>query len=423
MTERTRPLFIALTTLALVVATASSAVAGDTTVYDWTDDEVPVVIDTEEGLLMFGQSGEPVRAYSWNETTDERDRPVRLLDFTGDGSLEIIGSGTPTFVIDASGVPEFHFEDGCDQVAVADMIRDSEMDLFCVQGTEVALYTHTGSRAWSADIGRHLDYCSAGDLTGDTQPDIECKIRHADQFIRFSPDGEILDASAENEGIQNPENPADQIQGVDEGVWTGEQSFDLDGDGAAGETIHAADGGLEIRKEGADEPLATIDTGAVQGATVTEFDDREGQHVVVATADTIYVVGQGGEDVREFPADPAGYNRVPHAEFDSLHANGFGEADGDVQEMVRGAQDDIAQCYGSRLRTAPFAGTGRYLIQVHVGEDGSVQNINERHSGVDDDAIESCVQDAVRGLDFPGAEEGRAIINLNVVFSFRDEAS
>ena len=414
---------ILLISLLFVAAAASSATADDIRIYDWPDEYVPVLIVNETGMLMMNQNAEPVRVFDWDANDGERDRAIRLLDIDADGSPNVIGSGNPTFVTDSAGVPIFSFDGGCDQIVVADIIRESETDLVCVDGSELRVHSHRGSRAWSVDLGRAIDWCHAGDLTGDTNPDIECKFRGAEQYIRFRPDGDIITDSAEQAGVSSPVELDDQFQPVDDAVFTGERTFDLDGDGTAGESIHAEGASIEIHKEGEDDPIATVETsGDVKVANVVEFTQKDSPRIVaVTTNNRIYVIGDAGESVSDYSGDASEYRRVPHADFDSLHANGFEDNDA-VRELVREVQDDIAQCYGDRLRQAPFAGSGRLNLQLFVGDDGEIQNVNQRHSGVRDNQIEECAKDAVRGINYPAAEGPRGIVTVNLIFSFIDEA-
>lgn len=401
---------------------AASTAAAETKVYDWPDEQTPVLIHNDSGILLIGGEKKPLRAFTWSKNSGEYDQPLRLLDLNGDGTPQIIGSGTPTFVTDASGEPIFNFEDGCNQVVTADLVDGSNLDLVCVGRTEVRVHTPRGSRAWSADIGRAIDWCRAGDLTGDTSHDLECEYRGGGQFVRFRGDGEVLTTSAEETGIADYGRDLDFVDPSTDAVFTGEESFDVDGDGSAGETLHAVDGALEIRKRGEEEPVARIDTAGDVVAAVVKDLDEDGQPEIVAVTDRrLYIISEGGEEVADFSADASDYSRVPHAEFAGLHTNGFGDSDDEVKEAVRAVQDDIAQCYGRRMRTAPFAGSGRFIMQVFVGEDGAVQQVNRRHSGIGDDTIEDCAENAIRGVDFPGAEEGRAMVNVNIMFSFRDE--
>ena len=413
---------IALAGLFLVLGSASVAWASDTKVYDWPDEDVPVLVHSDQGLIFIGSEGEPVRAFSWDQTDGRFDRPLRLVDLDGDGSPEIIGSGSPAFVTDSTGVPQFSFEDGCRQVVIADVIRSSDMDLVCVNRQQIRVYTGSGSHAWSMNTGRNVDWCRAGDLTGNTRADLECKYLGRDEYIRVDADSEILATGVEEPNLEEEREDLDLFASADESVWTGGEQFDLDGDGQASETIHAEEGQIEIRKDGEDDALATIEVrGTPQAAVVKDLDGEGAMSIVAVTEHRIYVISDGGETVADFAVDASAYTRVPHLEFDSLRASGFGdEANDEVVEAVKGLKDQMAQCYGSRMRTAPFAGSGRHNMQVMIGADGEA-NVQQRRSDVDDDEIEACANDALASIDYPPAEEGRALVAANVIFTFLDK--
>lgn len=421
MNNTTKTLIATITTSAVLLA-ATSAMATDTKIYDWPDEEVPVVVVSDAGLVMLNQSAEPLRVFDWQANEGERDRGLRMLDTDGDGSPNLVASGNPTFVTDSAGDPQFSFTSGCDQVIVADIDRNTETDLVCIDGTELRLYAHTGSRLWSVDLGRGIDWCHAGDLTGDTRPDIECKFRGAEQYIRFRPSGEVITDEAERVGIDNPVELADQFHPVDEAVWTGERSFDLDGDGTASETIQIDGSILQIHKKGEDEPIGSVETsGEIKAVTVANFNELEGARIVAVTDNhRLYVIGEAGGDVSDHSADPSQFNRVPHAEFNSVQVNGFEDNDA-VRASIQEIEDNIASCYADRLRQAPFAGSGRLNLQGFVGDDGSVQTMRVRHSDVDDDNIENCVQNAVTGVGYPGADGPRAVVTVDLYFSFVDQ--
>ncbi len=414
-------LAISVMTVAVVVS-ATVAWAGDTAVYDWPAEDAPVLVKNDSGVILIGADAKPMRAFSWNANDGDHDQPVRLVDIRGDGTPEIVGSGTPTFALNASGEPMFSFEDGCRQVVVADLIQRTNLDIVCVNSGEARVYTDRGRYAWSVSPGRNLDWCVAGDLTNNTRNDLECSYRGSNQFLRLSYEGEVLVTDAENHNLEGAEENLDEAVASTEEVWSGDEGFDLDGNGEANITIEAVDGRLVVQKRGEEEALSSADLrGEPQASLIKDLDGEGAREVVLVTDQRIYIVSEGGEKIEDFSANAGQYSRVPHAELASVYVNGFGEAGEEAREAVGDVQDQIAQCYGNRLRSAPFAGSGRQVMQVIVEESGDIQQVQKRHSGVGDSQVEDCAVEALRGVSFPGAEEGQATVNVNVIFTFRDE--
>ena len=402
---------------------ASQAMAQEAAIYDWGAEDAPALVANDTGVILIGTDARPLRVATWRaNASGERDKPLRLVDLRGDGSLNIVGSGNPTFALDESGEPLFAFEDGCRQLVVADIIQRTNLDLVCVKNRQVRVYTDRGNFAWSVDPGRNLDWCVAGDLTGNTRNDLECAYRGINQFLRVSYEGEVLTTDAENHNLENARESLNEPSPSPQTVWDGEERFDLDGGGEATASIHIEGGTLQVRQRGAEEPLSqTSVRGEPLASLVKDLTGEDGQEVVLLTSQRIYVISEGGEQIEEFSANASQYSRVPHAELASVYVNGFGEAGEEARGRVGDIQDDMAQCYGTRLRSAPFAGSGRMVMQVIVDEEGSVQDVQKRHSRVGDSRTENCALEALRGLSFPGAEEGQATVNVNVIFTFRDE--
>ena len=414
--NRTRRILSTIaTTFAFLAATAATAVAGDPELYDWPSDESPILVKSDAGILLLGADGTPRRALSWNPNDGDDDQPARLVDMTGDGSPEIIGSGSPTFITDSAGVPALSIDDGCDQVTVGDVGDHDGLGLVCVDGSRVSLYRGSGSRAWSMNVNRNIDYCRIGDLTHNNDNDIECKYRGRDQYLRIRPEGEAIDTSADSQTFEEPGEELAETQPV-AGI-TVDGDVDIGGEDPLTITV---DGDTITIGDTDDEESEPTTIDGVAAATTTGFGDLDDQQLVALTDDRIYVIADGGRAISDYSTDPSGYSRTPRAEYYSLNVNGF-EDNEEVRELVRTIQDDLSQCYGSRMRSDPYAGSGRYILQYFIGEDGSIQQLNERTNRVRDDQLESCTKDAVRSLDYPGAEAGRAVVTLNLLFTFVDE--
>lgn len=404
--------------LLLMLPLASSAEEG--AIYEWPSEEAPVLIENQSGLFLLGSDGSPLRVFSWNRNQGAEDRAVRLIDMDGDGNPNIVGSGTPTFVLQANGNPIFGEADGCRQVQVGRLVSRRGLDLVCVKRREVRAYTADGQFAWGFSPGVNIDYCRIGEVSG-TGEDVECKLAGREQYVRISGNGELLNDAGTSHMVAAGDSRS-YVRPVQEGVWTGEETFDLTGDGRPVERIVAVEAGLEIRRGEEEEPLFTVETGAKPlAAMVTTFGEEESSSIVALTANHIFVIRAAGEEVSRYSANAGRYRRVPHGELVSVFARGFGEGDSDAREAVRGVQAQISQCYGNRLRAHPFAGSGRQMVQVLVDESGAVKEVNQTASQVGDRQVEDCARQALRRGNYPAATEGQGTINVNIVFTFRDE--
>ena len=407
----------------MVLMMGSASVAGaQGALYDWPDADAPVLVETSSGLIFLSKEGKPFRVFAWRMNGGEWDQAVRLIDVEGDGAPNIVGSGTPSFVLQASGEPVFNLEEGCQQVALGRMTGARGHDVVCVRRREIRAYTGDGQFAWSVSPGRNVEFCRTGDITGNGRDDVECKYQGRESYLRIGNDGAILAESGEQSLLADAARQFQFASPVGEAVWTGEESFDIDGDGRAAETVHVEEGAVVIRKSGAEEPVARIAVeGDVQSVAVKDLSGEGALSVVVLTSRGLYVAQDGGQEVERFAVDASRYRRVPYADLVSVFARGFGEGDEEARQAVRDLQDRISQCYGQRLRSNAFAGSGRQMLQVTVDGSGGA-SVQQTASQVGDRQVETCARQALERGSYPAAEEESATVNVNIMFTFRDEA-
>lgn len=411
-----------LSLLGVMVVPAMSA--AEVAVYDWPDAEAPVLVDAGEGLVLLGKDGAPMRAFDWRANSGERDSGLRLVDMLGDGSPEIVGSGKPSFVLRANGEPVFEIEEGCEQLIVADITASRGLDVGCVSRNELRAFTGDGQFAWGVQPGRALEWCQVEDVTGNVKADFECKLRGRDAYIRISDSGELLTAEPGEAGMSGEAPELNEAAAASDAVLKGEERFDFDGDGKAEERVVAGEGSLKIvGAAGEEAPLAEVAVrgGEVEAALVKQLGEQGGVSVVAVSAERIYVVdkAEGEVRVRDFSADASRYRRVPFADLASVYANGFEDA-GAAQEAVRAIGDRIGQCYASRLRGNAYAGSGRQIVQLTVGQDGKVREAMQMHSDVGDAQVERCARQALERGSYPGVQGESGTINVNILFTFRD---
>ncbi|TXD34199.1 AgmX/PglI C-terminal domain-containing protein [Lujinxingia vulgaris] len=407
--------------LGVVMVPAISA--AEVSVYDWPDGEAPVLVDAGEGVVLLGKDGAPMRAFDWRANSDERDPGLRLVDMLGDGTPEIVGSGRPSFVLRANGEPVFEIEEGCEQLIVADITASRGLDVGCVSRNELRAFTGDGQFAWGVQPGRALEWCQVEDVTGNVKVDFECKLRGRDAFIRISDSGELLTAEPGEAGMSGEAPELNEARAASDAVLKGEERFDFDGDGKAEERLVVGEGSLKIvGAAGEEAALAEVDVrGAVEAALVKQLGEDAGVSVVAVTAERIYVIDKAEEEVRvrDFSADASKYRRVPFADLASVYANGFEDAAA-AQEAVRAIGERIGQCYASRLRGNAYAGSGRQIVQLTVGQDGKVKEVMQMHSDVGDSQVERCARQALERGSYPGAQGESGTINVNILFTFRD---
>lgn len=408
----------------LGVAMVPAVSAAEVSVYDWPDAEAPVLVNAGSGLVLLGKDGAPMRAFSWRANSGERDPGLRLVDMLGDGTPEIVGSGKPSFVLRANGEPVFEIEEGCDQLIVADITASRGLDVACVTGREVRAYTGDGQFAWGVQPGRAVEWCQVEDVTGNVKMDFECKLRGRDAYIRISDSGELLTAEPGEAAMSGETPDLNEANAAPDAVLKGEERFDFDGDGKAEERLVVGEGSVKVVGAGGeDAPLVEAEVrGEVEAALVKAMDGEGGVSVVAVTSERVYVLDQGeeGARARDFSADASDYRRVPFADLASVYANGF-EDSAAAQEAVRGIGDRIGQCYASRLRGNAYAGSGRQIVQVTVGQDGKVKEVTQMHSDVGDSQVERCARQALERGTYPGSQGETGTLNVNILFTFRDE--
>ncbi|MFW5968605.1 MAG: hypothetical protein ACOCV2_13860, partial [Persicimonas sp.] len=82
----------------------ASTAAAESTVYDWPDENRPVLIENDSGLIFISNEKEPDRVYEWDiENKAEDFDPVYMVDLGEEDGYEIVGSGNPMFVLQTNG--------------------------------------------------------------------------------------------------------------------------------------------------------------------------------------------------------------------------------------------------------------------------------------------------------------------------------
>lgn len=349
------------------------SVASAQTVYDLPSKDAPVLIHDASGIVFLGKDASVFRVYSWNAAKGAETFSLLLTDMNKQGGPEIIGAGKPTFVLNQNADPIWFLDKGCDQVVVADIASDPTLDLLCMSGNEMSIYTHDGQLIWRAKLTTRLEACKAADINGDLKADIECKIKGSKKITRFDgATGQVLAAGTDASEVEETVyNRFAAVEGTEEGVLL---KKDLTGDGTE-ETI-----------------------------TVSK------KEITVSTA----------EGVKKFDVNAKKYKRTPVAELKSVMANGF-ESSEAGQQAVRDLNDKLSACYTSQVRKNQFAGQGEVLMEVKVDAKGKVSNAGLLHSGLADASVSKCALDVLKKGKYPAATGESANINVRLFFTFVDK--
>ena len=401
---------------------AASEVSAQTRIYDWPSDQYPVLM-VKKGTLLFVDKDKKVsRAYSWRaENGGEVGRTVYVVDVNQEGGPEIVGSGTPTFVLNTDSNAIWAHKEGCEQLIVANFVADDKLDMMCNNGKELKVYTYDGQFVWSLSLGRRIEYCRAGDWNGDLMADLECKYRGRSTYARVESDGSVIQAEVDEHEIDKDQLEIGEVSPSPASLLEGKQHFDLDGDGHPDERINADGNAVVIGSKAKDKALARVELdGEAQTAVVKDVDGDGKKEIYVATSKTLYVIGPDGKKIGDYPTSARRYDRSPLAELKSVYANGFGENNEKAQKTVDELQDKLSRCYADRVRRNPFAGTGQMLLQVAVDEKGGVKKVNKVHTDITDKDILECAKSALERGDYPKAK-GSGSINVNINYTFVDK--
>lgn len=416
-----RPM-LSLLIVACLTALASSA-AAETTIYDWTNPETPVVVRNASGLIFIGKDKRPIRAYRWKETNKgPQGQTVFFTDMDQDGSFEIVGAGKPTFVLQTNSDPLWQLEDGCDQVIVADFVADNKYDLMCQNGKEIKVYTHDGQFVWSLSLGRRIDECRAGDYNGDLKADLECQYRGMKKHALIESKGEIINPETDEQNISGEGIELDRAAPVDTAILDGKTYVDLNADGHDDEYLKADGEALVIGSKAADTAIGRVELdGKPLAALIKDVDADGNTEVVAVTEDTIYLIAADARDVQKFAASANKYKRKPVAQLDSVYANGFGENNDKAKAAVEAARDNLSKCYASRVKHSQYTGVGQLIMEVHAAASGKVEKVSRVHSEINDAKVENCVKKALKRVDLPKAADENAKINVIMKMTFADE--
>lgn len=416
-----RSLLSVATGASALVALAANASAQDYQLYDWPDATAPAVITTPNGALYIHKDGSPYRAYSYAPNKVKGQPAMIAVNIDGQGGPEIVGIGKPTFAISASGAPLWSMDKGCKQGLIGDIFADDKLELMCVQGNEIKVFTHDNQFAWGLSLGRSFGTCSLGETNGDLKADIECKV--GGKIARIDgAKGQLISAESSESMIPDDYKPYDPMTPVDpKASMDGSQTYDFNGDGTAEEFVQVIDKAIGVSSKSSPKPLFVVDLKQVpQVVLVKDLDQDKKPEIIAIAGKSVFVISSNGKEVNSYSLDIKKYKRKPLAEFDSIYPNNFQDQDAATAEIKK-RQGDLSKCYTSALKKDDFAGSGRLLLKVEVDAKGKPTQVSSDFSEVDK-KVSSCAISALKKGQYPvAAAEKTGSINITLRFTFRDQ--
>lgn len=409
----------ALTGAALLLG-AATASAQDLKLYDWPSADAPVMVSTKGGVLFLAKDGAPLRAYSWKAKNGKKLPPLFITDIDRDGQPDLLGAGKPTFAIGSNSNPMWFQSKGCAQTVLGDYIADTKLDVACITGSKISVYSHDNQFAWSINLGRRVKACYAGDISGNNKSDLECILSGTKKIARVGGDGTLMTSEADDTTVDPDAPPFEMFADVGQGALDG-QTFDFNKDGTPEEFLKVDDSLISVVSKSSPKALFTFNAKASPIAALVKDLDGDGNVEIVAISKKAIVVAHPSKKKEaSYSLNTRKYKRKPLAELRSVYANNFAD-DAAAKASVDAVQPKLSKCYAGRAKKSGFTGSGQLLLQADVDDKGKVVKTSKIHSEIADKKVVSCALKALKKLKAPKAVEGaNAIINITIVFTFRD---
>ncbi len=408
----------ALAPLALLL-TAAPALADDGHITFLTEfgtgDRPMVLAASDRGIALIGPGGQLFRTFRHDQVArDGTEQPFLWVDdIDNDRADEIVGAGSPSFVIEANGDPVWGMRD-CTQFFLGDFIDSSNQEVFCRRASEMEVRSNDGQEyfRWSGR-GYTIGDCYADDYDGDGQLEVNCALG-GDSLLSF--DLEF----AEPEEVDQPVAPATQ-RGVDRSRSQAAASGTALRVGARSITLGYAGGSILVSADGAQIAAVPVSSPAIYSAAAADLDRDGTPEIYVGGVDAVYVLGADGALLHTVAANPDTTRRDARVSIRSATANGLENSDRDaIRAVVDGSMDRLTSCYSNRMGADQFTRVGEMLWELTVGSSGSVSDTNKRHSSLRNSELDSCVGGVLEDLRFSPATDGSGIVNVTLEFDFVD---
>lgn len=401
----------------LLAAAATAADGNITYLQDFSSSDRPMVLAaSDRGVVLIGPGATVFRGYHHNQTARAGSEQAWLWveDIDNDRQPEIVGAGSPTFVIESNGDPVWGILGGCQQMFLGDYIDSPALEVFCRQERDVIVRSYDGQLyfQWSGR-GYNLGDCQTDDPDGDGKLEVSCPLSSGSQ-LRFDLD------FTEPEEIDGTVEPSPQS-----GVNRRAAQAAIDGGtlrlNGQTWTLGFSGGALSIQQDGAQVASVTLPANEVFSAAVADLDRDGTAEFYVGGTDAVYVVTATGTLVGTVPANPTAFRRDARVTIRSATANNIENADRDaVRAIVEGGLSDLVGCYSSRMGADQFTRVGQMLYELQIGSSGSVEESNRRHSSLQNRDLESCIASELESLRFSPATGDGAVVNVTLDFDFVD---
>ena len=410
---------------ALLLPGSASAADGHVTYLEAVGpaDRPMMIAGSDRGVVFIGADHALFRAYRHEQTAlDTASQPFLWVeDIDTDGRAEYVGAGVPSFVVDDNADPMWGVLDGCDSYYVGDFIEDRAAELLCIRGTSVRVWSFDGQEYFNWEgRGYSMSSCAGDDFDDDRKMEVACDLTNGNHLF-FDIEDWFNDPSYEppRDGAA-PE--ALNSGGVDRAAMaalaSGERELSV---GGRNITLGFAGGAVQINIDGAASGTIQVGGSGIYSAAAADLDGDGTHEVYVGGDDAVHIFRLDGTLVASVPANPATTTRDPRVTVRSATANGLENSDRDaVRGVVEASISDFVSCYSRRMGADQFTRVGTMLYELSVDDDGDVTSASKRHSGIRNDSLESCVEDAFEDLEFSPATDGSGSVSVTLDFDFVD---
>ena len=382
-----------------------------------TSDQPMMLAASDRGVVFVGSDFQVFRGYHHEQTSrDGVAQPFLWVDdIDDDRQDEVVGAGSPSFIIETNGDPLWGVLDGCNQYFVGDFIDDRTWEIFCRGSRTMRVWSWDGQEyfSWSGS-GYSIGDCYADDFDSDRKLEVACDLSN----------GNHLQFDIEYDGPEENDGPVQQAtqRGVNTsrvaGAASGDRTVTL---GGREVTLSFAGGSLTLSANESVWTSLPIATTGVYSAVTADLDGDGNDELFVGGDDKVFVVGADGQLAHTIEANPNSLTRDARVEIQSALANGLENSDRDVvRASVEAQLDRITRCYSDRMGADQFTRVGRMLYELQVNGNGDVTGSTRRHSDIRNSSLQSCVEGAFRAMDFTPATSGSGTVNVTLTFDFVD---
>ena len=388
-----------------------------------TVDRPMVIAGSDRGVVFIGADHSLFRAYHHEQTAlDPSTQPFLWVeDIDSDGSAEYIGAGVPSFVVDDNADPIWGVLDGCDSYYVGDFIEDSASELLCIRGSSVRVWSYDGQEYfnWSAS-GYSISSCAGDDFDDDGKLEVACNLTNGNHL--FFDIGDWFNDPEYDPPRDGLAPDALSTGGVDRGAMaalaSGERELSVNGRSV---TLGFGGGAVQLNVDGASGGTVQVGGSGIYSAAAADLDNDGVWEIYVGGDDAVHILRLDGTLVGSVAANPAATTRDPRVTVRSATANGLDDSERDaVRAAVENGIGGFVSCYARRMGADQFTRVGSMLYELSVDEDGNVTSASKRHSGIRNDSLESCVEDAFEDLEFSPATDGSGSVSVTLDFDFVD---